>query len=284
MVIESYITSAFSKNNTGGNKAGIVIQNYNLNTIQKIAIANKLGLSETAFLSHSYHADYKIEYFTPIKEVPLCGHATIAAFVTLMHLNLLNRSVYTIETKAGILELTINADKIIFMQQNLPVFYEILNKSEVSSCFNTDIISSQLPVQIVSTGLKDIIIPINSKQSLFNAVPNFEYITTLCKNKNTIGIHAFSINKTNELTAICRNFAPLYGITEESATETSNAALACYLYNYGIKSQQYIFEQGHNLNNTSQIIVNLSTKDNTIKKVLVGGYEYVIKKELITIN
>ena len=71
------------------------------------------------------------------------------------------------------------------------------------------------------------------------------------------------------LTAICRNFAPLYGIDEESATGTSNCALACYLYRYVSKQDQYIFEQGHNLNSISRIYVNLDTEDNTITGVWV---------------
>ncbi|WP_243577866.1 PhzF family phenazine biosynthesis protein [Clostridium minihomine] len=50
---------------------------------------------------------------------------------------------------------------------------------------------------------------------------------------NTVGYHIFSLKSLHGDNAYCRNFAPLYGIPEESATGTSSAALACYLYHYG---------------------------------------------------
>ena len=42
-------------------------------------IARELGHSETAFLLHSDDSDMRIRYFTPTVEVPICGHATVAA-------------------------------------------------------------------------------------------------------------------------------------------------------------------------------------------------------------
>ncbi|HHQ0973038.1 TPA: PhzF family phenazine biosynthesis isomerase, partial [Listeria innocua] len=77
MNISVYVASAFSKNNNGGNKAGVVLNEPTLTTQQKMAIAKQLGYAETAFVTDSKIADYKLEYFTPKEEVDLCGHATI---------------------------------------------------------------------------------------------------------------------------------------------------------------------------------------------------------------
>ena len=280
-MVEVYVTSAFSKNNSGGNKAGVVIEDYSLSPKEKMELANKLGYSETAFLSFSKLADYKIEYFTPKEEVPLCGHATIAAFVTLGHLNMLKGSNYTIETKAGILKIILSDDGMIFMEQNRPVFYETLEKTDLRSCFNIDVIACQYPIQIISTGLRDILVPIDEVKNLKEAIPDFKFISDISKNKNVIGLHAFSLVDSEQLTAICRNFAPLYGIDEESATGTSNCALACYLFNYGLKQKQYIFEQGHNLGNISQIVVNIESEDDIITNVMVGGYGYIVCKKTL---
>ena len=97
MLIDVCVASAFSKNNMGGNRAGVVLQCPVLSKEEKTKIAYQLGYSETAFLSQSERADYSLEYFTPAGEVPLCGHATIASFVVLKHLNRLKKSGYTIE-------------------------------------------------------------------------------------------------------------------------------------------------------------------------------------------
>ena len=79
-------------------------------------------------------------------------------------------------------------------------------------------------------------------------VPNFKEISILSKEMKCISIHCFALTESdidNAPTAVCRNFAPLYGINEEASTGTSNCALACYLHNLGIRPQRYIFEQGH---------------------------------------
>lgn len=70
-MIDIYVTSAFCKDNQGGNKAGVVFDHPELTIAQKMAISSELGYSETAFVTDSDCADYKLEYFTPTEEVPL---------------------------------------------------------------------------------------------------------------------------------------------------------------------------------------------------------------------
>ena len=127
-------------------------------------IAKELGYAETAFISESEVADYKIEYFTPKEEVDLCGHATIGSFAILMHVNKLFRNRYTIETNSGVLTITIK-DDIIFMEQNEPIFYDIISPNEFIDCFDSKAIDNTYPIQIVSTGLKDILVPIKAKHN-----------------------------------------------------------------------------------------------------------------------
>ncbi|CAM3237378.1 PhzF family phenazine biosynthesis protein [Vagococcus fessus] len=58
MEVTVYVASAFSKNQKGGNKAGIVLMEQPLNTNQKMEIARQLGYAETAFISTSETSDY----------------------------------------------------------------------------------------------------------------------------------------------------------------------------------------------------------------------------------
>lgn len=51
--VSVYVTSAFSKNNKGGNKAGVVLNRSDLSSAQKMKIAKMLGYSETAFVDDS---------------------------------------------------------------------------------------------------------------------------------------------------------------------------------------------------------------------------------------
>jgi PhzF family phenazine biosynthesis protein len=83
------------------------------------------------------------------------------------------------------------------------------------------------------------------------------------------------LDADGDVTAHTRNFAPLYGIPEESATGTSNGALACYLYSYNKITQKtaehVVIEQGSSMNRPSEIIVELNIEGKMIVGVKVGG-------------
>lgn len=282
-MIDVYVTSAFSKNNKGGNKAGVVLNEPDLSVGQKMEIAKKLGYSETVFVRDSCMADFKLQYFTPTEEVPLCGHATIAAFYTLKLLNMLDKQNYTIETKAGILNIQVKEDGLIFMEQNCPVYFDVLKPDIFTECIKKDLIDCNFPIQIVSTGLKDIMLPVRSRGDLEAIAPDFERLAELSKENNVVGVHAFTLMNDPDITAICRNFAPLYGIDEESATGTSSCALACYLFKYDQKKSQYVFEQGYNMGEISRIVVNITYHENIIYSVYVGGYGYLIDHKTLSV-
>lgn len=73
----------FTTNFFSGNPAGVVVDANQIPDESKQSIAREMNLSETAFVSHSNLADFKVQFFTPNAEVDLCGHATIATFSAL---------------------------------------------------------------------------------------------------------------------------------------------------------------------------------------------------------
>ena len=100
--IEVQILNAFVDNNTGGNPAGVVLNADDLSDQNKLDIAKKVGLSETAFVSKSKTEDFKLDFFTPNKQIAHCGHATVATFSYLKQIGALlkdNSSKETIDGK-----------------------------------------------------------------------------------------------------------------------------------------------------------------------------------------
>ncbi|MDK2964936.1 PhzF family phenazine biosynthesis protein [Lacrimispora sp.] len=277
MHVKVYKLNSFAKTKEGGNAAGVVINANSLSEKDMIKIAAILGFSETAFILPSEAADFRVRFFTPKEEVDLCGHATIAAFHTMAHLGLLKPGKYKQETKAGILGIEIKEDHSVMMNQTVPVYSVIIEKEELADSLNID--SSQmledLPAQIVSTGLRDIMIPVKSIEILNVMKPDMEKIKMISQKYNAVGYHVFTLQSLYGANASCRNFAPLYEIPEESATGTSNGALGCYLYHYGkINSGQesnIVFEQGYSMKKPSEILVSLSVNENEIQEVRVGG-------------
>ena len=69
--------AAFSDGNTGGNPAAVWIGDALPDAAQMQAIAAEVGFSETAFAAPERDA-WRVRYFSPLMEVPFCGHATIA--------------------------------------------------------------------------------------------------------------------------------------------------------------------------------------------------------------
>ncbi|ALS00251.1 PhzF family phenazine biosynthesis protein [Enterococcus silesiacus] len=274
--------SSFTYQDKGGNLAGVKLlkPDEHLSTDQMQLLAKKLGYAETAFVHPVAANEFEVRYFTPQTEVPLCGHATIAAFSLLKKLGKLTVGEYTIQTQAGRLAILIVEDDTVFMEQTLPVFFiEKLDYAKIASSLGIAVtdFSEELPLKIVSTGLKDLMIPVKDTTILQAIKPNSSEIEAISKQLDIIGYHVFVPDKT---TISCRNFAPFVGIEEEYATGTSNGALVCYLFqeNKSIGDKTYHFRQGRlRPDQTGRIIVEISAEDREIRQVFVGGKAMITK-------
>lgn len=80
MEIKTFIVDSFTTEKFKGNPAGVCILENDISEHSMLAIAQELGLSETAYvMKMEGNNKYLIKYFSPKKEIPLCGHATLAA-------------------------------------------------------------------------------------------------------------------------------------------------------------------------------------------------------------
>ncbi len=174
-----------------------------------------------------------------------------------------------------------------YMEQPLPIFGKIIESSLLTESLNTEseiLRFSSLQPQIVTTGLPDLIIPVSTEQNLDKIAPDFSKISQFSETEKIVGYHLFAISKAHNITASCRNFAPLYGINEESATGTASGALACFLFQNGIKSDKYIFEQGKKMGKLSHIFVRIGSAHQRVTSVLVGGKATIAETLKISIH
>lgn len=283
MSITAYIARAFCHGSLGGNPAGIIIvdREHPFTPAQMQSIAKELNFSETVFISSAEPHSYKALYFTPTSPIDFCGHATLAAFGVLKQLGLVGDKVYSLDTRAGRCEVTLK-DRLIFLSQPLPVFGEEIGETEITSILGDFVSTGELHPRIVSTGLRDIFVQVQDEKSLQSLKPNLKLMSELNKRTDTIGMHVFSLDPPGSAAiAHCRNFAPLHGIDEESATGSSNGALACYLFEKGVlppgSEHKLLFRQGDNLNAPSDIYIHLKVREGKIEKVECGG-EVVVDK------
>ena len=219
MKLEIYTMNSFAKTRMGGNPAGVVLNSDSLLKKDMQRIAEKIGFSEIAFVKKSDRADFKVLFFTPNKEVELCGHATVATFALLLCKNIINEGIYKQETKSGVLNVECRNNKI-YMEQCNPEFYKILDKRYIADTLNIDEnnIMDNIPIQIVSTGLNDILIPVKSLKALYDVKPDFNKISYICSKEGAVGYHVFTMETKCSSMAHCRNFAPLYDIFDKTLT------------------------------------------------------------------
>ena len=93
-----------------GNPAGVLPDATGLTDDQMGAIAAELSASETAFVTPGEGADRRLRYFTPEREVDLCGHATVAAFASLYGRAVISAGTYAVETAVGVLDVDVDPD------------------------------------------------------------------------------------------------------------------------------------------------------------------------------
>ena len=296
MEINIFQVDAFSKVPFGGNPAGVVTNAKKLNRDQMQKIANEMNLSETAFIRQMDESYFKIRYFTPLLEVDLCGHATIASIYTLASegfITPIQKGIKTvvIETKAGKLNVDIEYNnylpKNIFMAQKPPkalgvpeMLIDILDALELEEA-DIGIGDKYISPEIISTGLPDIILPIKDKSKLLNMKVDFCKLAEISRELNVTGVHAFYIKDRMSRIAYARNFAPAVGIDEEAATGTANGALIYYLKKNGLLAEDsLVVSQGESMGRPSQINCRIENSKEGYS-VFVGGEANIVIEGII---
>ena len=280
--------NAFTGSINGGNPAGVLLNSPELTNEQMANVSKKLKVSETAFVFSSKKADYKVRFFSPEKEVDLCGHATIATFFTMGFEKIYERNVkITQETKAGILPVEIlfldeNVERVM-MTQGKPIIKDIkTDMSDIADSLKISVsdIDTSLPEQIVSTGLFTLPICIKTFNILKSIKPNFSKIKNICNDLNVGSFHLFTFETIEPRSVYhARNFAPVYSVNEDPVTGTANGATCYYLLKNNIISESnLICEQGDIVGRPGRVYVEI--KNNTIK---VGGRAIIVKENEIVL-
>ncbi|MBO4723157.1 MAG: PhzF family phenazine biosynthesis protein [Muribaculaceae bacterium] len=269
-----FIVDAFTTQPFGGNPAGVVLIDSDFPSEKFMQqVAAEFRYSETAFVRRDGDTEFTVRYFTPCGEVDLCGHATIATFSTLYKLGIIaDGTLCTNHTLAG--NLQVRVGNMIMMQMADPQIIDtVVDVERLHSIMGVRNSHNTLPVQVVSTGLPDIIMPVDNVDELNALKPEMTALAQLSEELEVTGVHAFTLSDDG-YTAHVRNFGPLYGIPEESATGTANGALTHYLHHNGFIfcPAECRFLQGEVMKRPS--VVTTSLFDNGT--IWVGGESTII--------
>ena len=275
-MLKYFVVDAFTSEPFGGNPAGVVLLDDDFPSEKlMLQVAAELRYSETVFVLQQDYTEFTMRYFTPRAEVDLCGHATIAAFhVLLVRGKVLDYQPIVNHTRAG--DLLVNIDKTVMMQMAMPVTVDRpidTDRLHRIMAGQTPMEWPELPVEIVSTGLPDIIMPVKGLNELNALRPDMDALTEMSQELDVVGVHAFTL-ADDGYTAHVRNFAPRFDIPEESATGTANAALTHYLAHHGLvgTDNECRFIQGEAMDRPS-IVITMPHPDGSI---WVGGDSCIV--------
>lgn len=221
-LIETYIVDSFTNQPFKGNPAGVCVLDIPIYDEQMLSIAKELGLSETAFIWKTNEKTcYAIRYFSPVMEIPLCGHATLAA------------------------------SKVLFEKfpQIETIHFENINGLEIEIKRNGHIIEMQFPVYdtipqnvpdklLVALGLKEIVysaynretnillLEIDSSDKLKSLTPDFEKLKRSHDSINGVLVTARSQQLGYDFES--RYFWPWSGTNEDPVTGGTHTFLTKY--------------------------------------------------------
>ncbi len=283
---------AFTDVALGGNPCAIVFEADDLDDVKRLAIAREMNLSETAFVQKpSAGADVAARYFTVDEEIPLAGHPTIATIYALVESGRLKLTGDTtrimLELKVGPIPIEIysSGGKVqrVVMSQKKPQFLKTYEPADILPAFGLtpDDLLAGYPIQTVSTGTPQLMIPVRDLDVLRRVQVNAPLFNHLRENGDWFSPHLFCAQGvTSEGQTFARHVGPTL---EDPFTGSATGGMAAYLYHYGIITQsKFIAEQGHWINRPGKATVEIVGSRNDIETVKVGGSAVtVLKGELL---
>lgn len=211
-----YIVNAFTDSTFGGNPAAVMLLDDWLANAQLQALAAQHNLSETAFLVRQSEGVYELRWFTPIVEVPLCGHATLAAtHVLARELGTSDGSVQFNTRFRGELVARIAGDLIAI---NLPavVFEEHPVEQAVARALGARVLSAARP----SADPWQILYELEGEESVRTLAPDITALADAAE-------HCVIVTaRGHEVDFVSRMFGPHYGVDEDPVTGSAHCLLA----------------------------------------------------------
>ena len=278
----------------GGNPLAVFPDAEDLTDGEMQQLAREMNLSETTFVlpSDAPGADFRVRIFTPAKEVPFAGHPVVGTHWALAHLGrvALEEPVTRVRFELGVgvlpADLHVSGGEVerVVMTQDKPSFHAVLKDVEELArglgLAPEAILETGLPVQVVSTGLPQMMVPVRSLaevQALDAAELNVAALNRACRRVGTECVMVFTRETERpEATVHVRMFAPLLGVPEDPATGSANGALGAYLVHHRAvpltaPTTQIVSAQGAEMGRPSTVYVAVDHDEAGISAVRVGG-------------
>lgn len=274
---------AFTAVPFAGNPCAVVFEADALDEKAMSQIALEMTLPETAFVCKSFHADFRVKFFTPEKEIPLAGHPTIATVFALIDSGRyqpktgLNR--ITLELRDGPIGVDISYHtgmiQSVTMHQRKPEFFRIYDEHKIARIFG---LSAQdflqgVPIQTVSTGTPMLMVPLKNLEALRRVELKFAEYREFREQADFFSPHFFCLGGlTNRAATFARHLNAPPDTVEDAFTGSATGCMAAYLWKYHlIQNPRFIAEQGHWMGRPGEATVEIVGPPEAMQAIKVGG-------------
>ncbi len=264
-MVEVLRYAAFTTSPDGGNPAGVVLDASGLSDTAQLATAAEVGYAETAFLIPREDGDFDVRYFSPLDEVPFCGHATIAAAVA--HADRHGPGRLVLHTQAGLVEVASYAGSDGAMRATLtsvPTRSRPLDSQESSELlaalrWSAADLDSALPLRVAYAGAWHPVVAAATRSRLAELTYDFGALGALMAAKDWTTVQL--VWRESPTVFHVRNPFPPGGLVEDPATGAAAAALGGYLRELRLVDMPatVTIHQGHDLGRPSLLKVVIPT-------------------------
>ncbi len=289
-----YQVDAFTNQKFRGNPAGVVLNADALDEQDMLNIARELNNSETAFVFSADGSDHdvKIRFFTPKVEVPVCGHATVAAhYVRAMELGL---GSCTVMHKIGIGVLPVeiirtgcdSGYRIMMTQGTIelgpPLPAAMSNRILQALGLTEQDMDPRCPLLIASTGNSKVMVGIRERRKLHALTPDMSALTSISALIQCSGYFVFTLDSdSDDIMTHSRMFAPAIGIYEDPVTGNAHGPLGPYLMAHNLVQSNdpvYTFrgKQGEAIGRGGIVDVQVLLSDGKPFQVKIGGKAVIV--------
>jgi PhzF family phenazine biosynthesis protein len=226
-------------------------------------IAASLGYSETAFVTARGDTGvYDVRYFSPVAEVPFCGHATVAAAVALAERGAPGHLRF--ETQAGLVEVavrTVDVPPTATLTSVVPdvddVDVALLEAALAALHWGPADLDPSLPPSVAYAGARHLILAASTRERLADLDYDFEALRDLMLKAEWTTVAL--IWRESEDVFHARNPFPVGGVVEDPATGAAAAALGAYLRSLGTAPPRFTIQQGEDMGRPSRLMVDVES-------------------------
>ncbi|MFE2752660.1 PhzF family phenazine biosynthesis protein [Actinosynnema sp. NPDC059335] len=219
--------TAFATDPAGGNPAGVVLDATGLTDARMLEIAAEVGYSETAFVvpRPAEPDDFDVRYFSPLVEVPFCGHATVAAAVALGRPGTLR-----FHTPAGLVDVATTPTTATLT--SVPTHATPAAPADVTAAlralgWSADDLDDRYPPHWAFGGSRHLVLAVRTRARLAALDYDFDALADLLRAHDAVT--AQLVHQREEDVFDARDPFPVGGVVEDPATGSAAAAFGGYL-------------------------------------------------------